>query len=308
MPGFPTQIVGTPHSPGESPALRENLPTLFVAEGYDGVDAGGAAGGDEAGQQGDAREQGGDTGESERVRGADAEKQAGQEARDRQGGGNSQCEAEQRQTGSVTQDEAEDIAALRAEGDADAEFLGALRDAVGDQAVDAHGGKQQSDGGKNSQKQHGKARTGKRIGEKLVHGGDGGHGLFAVQLLNLVVDSGNHGQRIAGSAHQNRHSRIDELGHGPVNGRLRGDVEPHLANIADHADDFRRLIAGLRQALHIDDGFLAEGIDAVQIFEEPGGDRKSTRLNSSHSQISYAVFCLKKKKTNTLSASTYRQR
>src|SRR5438270_2564762 len=30
----------------------------------------------------------------------------------------------------------------------------------------------------------------------------------------------------------------------------------------------------------------------------PGGrrDRKSTRLNSSHSQISYAVFCLKKKK------------
>src|SRR5256886_7695155 len=28
----------------------------------------------------------------------------------------------------------------------------------------------------------------------------------------------------------------------------------------------------------------------------PGRDRKSTRLNSSHSQISYAVFCLKKKK------------
>src|SRR2546430_11359416 len=37
---------------------------------------------------------------------------------------------------------------------------------------------------------------------------------------------------------------------------------------------------------------------------EPGDpdrdrDRKSTRLNSSHSQISYAVFCLKKKKGNT---------
>src|SRR5689334_24844040 len=28
-------------------------------------------------------------------------------------------------------------------------------------------------------------------------------------------------------------------------------------------------------------------------------DRKSTRLNSSHSSISYAVFCLKKKKTST---------
>src|SRR3712207_6929339 len=29
-----------------------------------------------------------------------------------------------------------------------------------------------------------------------------------------------------------------------------------------------------------------------------GGDRKSTRLNSSHANISYAVFCLKKKKTS----------
>src|SRR2546427_6360990 len=34
----------------------------------------------------------------------------------------------------------------------------------------------------------------------------------------------------------------------------------------------------------------------------PKGDRKSTRLNSSHSQISYAVFCLKKKKHQTLSS------
>src|SRR2546430_7118302 len=45
---------------------------------------------------------------------------------------------------------------------------------------------------------------------------------------------------------------------------------------------------------------------AAQVVEQGahvGGrpqDRKSTRLNSSHSQISYAVFCLKKKKTNSL--------
>src|SRR2546430_5141970 len=32
------------------------------------------------------------------------------------------------------------------------------------------------------------------------------------------------------------------------------------------------------------------------VFPLPHLDRKSTRLNSSHSQISYAVFCLKKKK------------
>src|SRR2546430_8857195 len=36
-------------------------------------------------------------------------------------------------------------------------------------------------------------------------------------------------------------------------------------------------------------------------------DRKSTRLNSSHSQISYAVFCLKKKKNNRLTSSCQAQ-
>src|SRR3712207_8524094 len=33
-------------------------------------------------------------------------------------------------------------------------------------------------------------------------------------------------------------------------------------------------------------------------YKMPGGDRKSTRLNSSHANISYAVFCLKKKTSN----------
>src|SRR2546427_8912057 len=35
-----------------------------------------------------------------------------------------------------------------------------------------------------------------------------------------------------------------------------------------------------------------------------GEDRKSTRLNSSHSQISYAVFCLKKKKKANIRSQT----
>src|SRR5688572_31559897 len=38
------------------------------------------------------------------------------------------------------------------------------------------------------------------------------------------------------------------------------------------------------------------GEHALHIVREVAGDRKSTRLNSSHSQTSYAVFCLKKKK------------
>src|SRR2546430_4028554 len=39
-----------------------------------------------------------------------------------------------------------------------------------------------------------------------------------------------------------------------------------------------------------------DGVVAMGDVERRFRDRKSTRLNSSHSQISYAVFCLKKKK------------
>src|SRR3712207_6916037 len=38
-----------------------------------------------------------------------------------------------------------------------------------------------------------------------------------------------------------------------------------------------------------------------ELLAEPG-DRKSTRLNSSHANISYAVFCLKKKKKTPINA------
>src|SRR2546422_7790993 len=45
------------------------------------------------------------------------------------------------------------------------------------------------------------------------------------------------------------------------------------------------------------------GRDARPGDDPPGADRKSTRLNSSHGYISYAVFCLKKKKTKRVSVN-----
>src|SRR5690554_1818824 len=44
---------------------------------------------------------------------------------------------------------------------------------------------------------------------------------------------------------------------------------------------------------------LADGLSRAALSVDCAPDRKSTRLNSSHVRISYAVFCLKKKKTNT---------
>src|SRR2546430_11792278 len=47
---------------------------------------------------------------------------------------------------------------------------------------------------------------------------------------------------------------------------------------------------GLLEAATLSKAYVTKAIEK--------GDRKSTRLNSSHSQISYAVFCLKKKTIN----------
>src|SRR2546422_1266167 len=44
---------------------------------------------------------------------------------------------------------------------------------------------------------------------------------------------------------------------------------------------------------------------ARKAMRAPSGDRKSTRLNSSHGYISYAVFCLKKKKNDESTSSSH---
>src|SRR2546430_7118217 len=49
-------------------------------------------------------------------------------------------------------------------------------------------------------------------------------------------------------------------------------------------------------------GDVARVMQFGELAKNVGIDRKSTRLNSSHSQISYAVFCLKKKKNIHISA------
>src|SRR2546422_5093618 len=48
--------------------------------------------------------------------------------------------------------------------------------------------------------------------------------------------------------------------------------------------------------IHIDGVINPVTMRLVELDERHGRDRKSTRLNSSHGYISYAVFCLKKKK------------
>src|SRR5438876_4704468 len=59
------------------------------------------------------------------------------------------------------------------------------------------------------------------------------------------------------------------------------------------------LLLGREVAAEFFDPAADEGREAARVFFDRR-DRKSTRLNSSHPSISYAVFCLKKKKKETI--------
>src|SRR5574337_1930307 len=62
---------------------------------------------------------------------------------------------------------------------------------------------------------------------------------------------------------------------------------------ADQLSEATNSLASFASLSHM---ALAEGLTAAHSFmSRPWPDRKSTRLNSSHHSISYAVFCLKKK-------------
>src|SRR5690606_41078232 len=86
-----------------------------------------------------------------------------------------------------------------------------------------------------------------------------------------------------------RRSSDLEIGEDAAVVRVAGDVAPSdvVARPLDREGDIRG--GGRGDALQ--DGILVELDDAGVVQ-----DRKSTRLNSSHVKISYAVFCLKKKK------------
>src|SRR2546430_12648085 len=79
-----------------------------------------------------------------------------------------------------------------------------------------------------------------------------------------------------------------------------GDFRPRLNRAAHLEADVEGQQLGITEDRQL--GEEAEGAG-----RDEGGhqtDRKSTRLNSSHSQISYAVFCLKKKKQPRLRSRT----
>src|SRR3712207_8282945 len=79
---------------------------------------------------------------------------------------------------------------------------------------------------------------------------------------------------------------------------------PPRSTLFPYTTLFRSLLVGARHPCHrkraTRETTLHPRPDALRGLASGGRDRKSTRLNSSHANISYAVFCLKNKKSATL--------
>src|SRR2546421_9685624 len=72
---------------------------------------------------------------------------------------------------------------------------------------------------------------------------------------------------------------------------------PPRSTLFPYTTLFRSLVGAKGREVLTDEGLALRG---RRHAERLARDRKSTRLNSSHDQISYAVFCLKKKKIEAL--------
>src|SRR2546427_7569360 len=82
----------------------------------------------------------------------------------------------------------------------------------------------------------------------------------------------------------------------PYTTLFRSHGDRRAGPLTAHAMFVRRLAPALRQAARAGRGHHGAAVELRDPRRPELRDRKSTRLNSSHSQISYAVFCFKKKK------------
>src|SRR5258707_5386879 len=117
--------------------------------------------------------------------------------------------------------------------------------------------------------------------ERLFETGKPGPGMFVILSGHVAIsqrDGLGHVTPVINEGPGQFLAEIGQLSGRPalVDGHAQGDVETLL--------------------------IPPERLRALLVAEADLGDRKSTRLNSSHANISYAVFCLKKKKQRTNAA------
>src|SRR2546430_10364631 len=226
---------------------------LLGAEGLDGIDGGGAARGQIAGEErgGDEAERSGAVGDW--IHGAHLEEQGRHQTHSDDGDYEPASYADAGQREAVANEHAGERLVLRAESHANADFAGALRDGVRDNAVDADDAEQQSHAAGNAK--HDEREGGSRHGALVekVQCVNVGERKIRIQgpdpLANFVQETLRAGARAAKYEGHFAH------GHGviafkvihqerPIDNSGGWFADAFIVNIADDADDFPPVVLG----------------------------------------------------------------
>src|SRR5215469_4512492 len=244
---------------------------LFVAQGGHGIDLRGATSRRVAGKKGGQQENGSDGGESAVVDGADAVKQVFHHATDTPRTGQAEEDADHSEAEAFLQDHAENLLRTRAEGHAQTDFVSALRDGEGHDAINAEGGEDQGDEGKGAEENGAETIAPHRFVEHLIHGLDVGHGEVGVQGLDDGRDAGGGAGGIAEgtNSHVNAWPRTLREGDNDFGAlAVLGIATPNIFVNSDYlpGNGRAKFCKPGNQLLYRD--ALGEGIDVGEIFAD----------------------------------------
>src|ERR1700735_482322 len=287
---------------------------LLVAQSDHGVDGNGAAGRDVAGCNRDEQENCRCDGECDGVVRANAKEQARHQAREGEGGRDADEDSKSGETQPLADDEAKNVAALRAESHANSDLAGTLRNGVGNHTVNTYRRQQERDSSKSFQEQHVEPFRGDGEENDRVQSSNAIKGLIAVDGRNGLLDAGDEGFRSGSGSHDDgdRSPRILR-----VRNEKRGTrfiAQRVLMNVPYDADNFHptRIVITLEALADgvlpgpiisrhrlVDDGY-GRGRLAVRIREDsPGKQRDLQRREKvrGHNGIIGAIVFLLSRST-----------
>src|SRR5687768_1229353 len=217
--------------------LRSVSISSSVSEGDHGVGARGANGGDVTGQQrnDDQRERHAD--EGHQVKGADVKQKGAKSAAAHYAQEQAYAGAHEDELRRAANDEAQDIGALRAQGHADADLMGALHDQERHHAVDPDRSEHERDRGKDADQDDGEFAGRDRIGRDLLERPDICGGQIRVKPTDLAANGGGERARVLRTPHREDHAAVRSLIVREVIFRLWIKIEPAMPHVANQADD-----------------------------------------------------------------------
>src|SRR6202044_1577965 len=179
----------------------------------------------------------GDGAESNGIGGTDPEQHGAHESCEHHRSHQSCCEPDDNKSHSFPHRHTENVYALRAQGDANSDFVHTLAKRIRHHAVDPDGGEQKSDRRKNAEKLKGEAPVSHRSHDNLIHGADAMDRNIGIDFFNFAPHGLAEISNVGPTSQKNHRVDWRELTQRNINMRHAGSVKTVRFDIAHHANN-----------------------------------------------------------------------